>query len=342
MPTGYTFEEIFTQHDLRGHPENARRLHAIIDYIVTRGISQRLTHVPSRPATREELTRCHDSRYVDIVAETATSGTGRLDADTYTNQYSYEAALNAAGGLIDLTGAVIKRELDNGFALVRPPGHHATPTRAMGFCLFGNIAIAARAARHDFGLNRIAIVDYDVHHGNGTQDILFDDGNILFVSSHQYPYYPGSGSIGEIGQGSGVGQTLNVPFPAFVGDAGFEQTYTEVVIPALRQFQPELIMISAGFDAHWADPLASLGLSLTGYHWLAQSFIALANEICGGRIVFVLEGGYNLEVLAPAVGNVFRLLLGDSECDDPLGQAAGPAEPDLTRLLTDLKRTHQL
>lgn len=341
MPTGYVFDEICTKHNLAGHPENARRLTAVMDYLANANLLPALTPAPCRPASREELLRCHHPRYIQLVEETSRGGGGMLDPDTYTNEFSYEAAIKSVGGLIDLTAAVLEGKLDNGFALVRPPGHHATYSRAMGFCLFANVALAARAARFDYGLERVAIIDFDVHHGNGTQAILDEDPSILFVSSHQYPYYPGTGALGEIGRGEARGTKVNLPLKPYVGDAGFSQLYGEVVFPLLRRFQPELILVSAGFDAHWDDPLASLGLSLTGYHWLTRRLVDLAGELCAGRIVFTLEGGYNLQVLAPGVGNVFRVLLGQAELDDPLGLSPWP-EPDVVGLLAELKRSHNL
>ncbi len=341
MATGYVFDEIFTKHDFPGHPESATRLRTVMDHLTRQNLLSRLTQVPARQATRTELLRCHHPRHLERVEEISRRGGGMLDSDTYTNAFSYEAALRAAGGAVDLTAAVLEGRLDNGFALVRPPGHHATPARAMGFCLFGNIAVAARAARFDYGLERVAVVDFDVHHGNGTQDVLLEDSSILFVSSHEYPYYPGTGAAAEIGEGEAKGATVNVPVSMGVGDAGYKHLYGEVVFPILRRFQPELILVSAGFDAHWDDPLANIGLTLSGYHWLSQSLIELAAELCQGRIVFVLEGGYNLDVLALGVGNVFRALLGDADHQDPLGPSPW-REPDISALLSKLKTFHNL
>ncbi len=341
MSTGYVFDEIFTKHDFYGHPESASRLFAVMDYLTKYQILPRLVRIPGRAATREELMRCHHPRHIERVEEISRRGGGLLDADTYTNEFSYDAAVYAAGGLIDLTHAVVDGLFDNGFALVRPPGHHATPIRAMGFCLFSTIAIAARAARYDRGLERVAVIDFDVHHGNGTQDVLIEDPTVLFISSHQYPFYPGTGGLHEIGKGEARGATINIPLDVGVGDQGFKRLYGEAVFPVLRRFQPQLILVSAGFDAHWDDPLANIGLTLTGYRWLCQGLIELATELCKGRIVFLLEGGYNLEVLAPGVGNVFRLLLGDSYCHDPLGPSPW-AEPDVSQLLSMLKALHNL
>lgn len=341
MPTGYVFDDIFTQHTQPGHPENAGRLAAIMDYLANNNLLPHLTPVPAREARSKELTRCHHPRHIRLVKETSQHGGGMLDPDTYTNRFSYQAAVQAAGGLVELTAAVLSGSLNNGFALVRPPGHHATYARAMGFCLFGNVAIAARAARLDYNVNRVAIVDFDVHHGNGTQAILDEDPTVMFVSSHQYPYYPGTGALTDIGQGQARGTKINLPLAPHTGDEGFKRLYEEVVFPLIRRFEPGLILVSAGFDAHWDDPLASIGLSLTGYHRLCSSLVELAAELCNGRIVFTLEGGYNLDVLAPGVGNVFRLLLGQPEVDDPLGPSPWP-EPDVSELVTALKKIHQL
>jgi acetoin utilization deacetylase AcuC-like enzyme len=341
MATGYVFDEIFAQHNYPGHPENAKRLAASMYYLVEHDLLPQLEQVPTRPATFNELTYGHHPTYVEMVEETCRFGGGMLDADTYTTPVSYEAASRAAGGLVDLTAAVIKGELDNGFALVRPPGHHALPSRAMGFCLFGNVAIAARAAQNKLGIRRVAIVDFDVHHGNGTQAMFNEDATVLFISSHQYPFYPGTGAWTEIGLGPAKGTIINIPLTVMTGDEGIKRLYSEVAFPAIRRFQPELILVSAGFDAHWDDPLANIGLTLTGYHWLCQNLIALAADICQGRIVFTLEGGYNLKVLATGVGNTFRALLGQPEVDDPLGISPW-VEPDVSDLLVKLKQVHQL
>ncbi len=341
MTTAYVFEDIFTKHNFPGHPENARRLTAIMDYLKQHDILPRLTKVSARPATLDELSYAHHPTYIETVEHTSNFGGGMLDPDTYTNEFSYDAAIQAVGGLVELVSQVVAGDLNNGFALVRPPGHHAVSNRAMGFCLFGTVAIAARVARRHLGLKRIAIVDFDVHHGNGTQAILNEDPDIFFVSSHQFPFYPGSGSIAEIGVGRGKGTIMNLPLAQTTGDEGFKTLYSEAVFPALRRFKPELILISAGFDAHWDDPLANIGLSLTGYFWLCQNLIALAAELCNGRIVFTLEGGYNLDVLAPGVGNTFRALLAETEPHDPVGPSPRP-EPDVSDLLLMLKQIHNL
>ena len=322
------------------HPESPARLDAISDQIIASGVDPFIRHLDAPLATREQLERVHDSVYVQHIFDIApTDRSVALDPDTVMNPYTLKAALRAAGAVVYAVDLVMKGKIKTAFCSVRPPGHHAEHNKAMGFCIFNNIAVGVAHALAEYGLKRIAIVDFDVHHGNGTQAILNEDPTVMFVSSHQYPYYPGTGALGDIGLGEASGTKVNLPLSPHVGDEGFKQLYGEVVFPLLRRFQPELILVSAGFDAHWDDPLASISLSLTGYHWLCRSLVDLAAEICCGRIVFTLEGGYNLDVLAPGVGNAFRVLLGSEECDDPLGPSPWP-EPEVS--VSILKETHNL
>lgn len=341
MATGYVYDEVFLKHNLHGHPENRARLEQTVALLEKTGMLDRLTRILARPATRTELTRVHRPSYVDQVQAMSEGGGGYLDPDTYTNADSFQAALMAAGGLVEATLAVVDRRLDNAFALVRPPGHHALPARGMGFCLFGNVAIAAQAARQDRGLGRALIVDFDVHHGNGTQAMVEDDPAIAFVSTHQYPYYPGTGAAREIGRGAGEGTVLNMPLAPGAGDKVFQELYQQVLIPFARRFSPDLILVSAGFDAHWDDPLAGLGLCLAGYAWLARTLVSLADELCDGRIVFTLEGGYHLDVLSHGVLNTFHALLGDATVEDPLGPSRW-AEPDVAGYIASLRQLHGL
>lgn len=341
MTTGYVYEEICLKHNLPGHPENRSRLEEIIVVLQRTGMLTHLTHIPARPATLEELMRVHKAGYVDQVKKMSERGGGHLDPDTYTNSDSYQAALMAAGGLIEATLAVIDGQVHNAFALVRPPGHHAMPGHGMGFCLFGNVAIAAQAARLDRGLSRVLIVDFDVHHGNGTQAMVEEDPAICFISTHQYPYYPGTGAAREIGRGPGEGTVVNMPLSPGAGDQVFQHLYQQVVIPIARRFAPDLILVSAGFDAHWDDPLAGLGLSLAGYAWITRTLVSLAEELCGGRIVFTLEGGYHLDVLSHGVLNTFHALLDDETVEDPLG-SSGWSEPDADEYIVSLRRLHGL
>ncbi|HSW55803.1 MAG TPA: histone deacetylase, partial [Ignavibacteriaceae bacterium] len=302
---------------------------------------EKVNMLKSRTAEFDEIAICHKKEYVEYAKEYCEKGGGYFDPDTYSNINSFLAAATAVGSSVDLTKAVINGELKNGFALLRPPGHHALADRSMGFCLFGNIAIAAKVALTQPGIKRVAIVDFDVHHGNGTQSLVGDDPNILFISSHQYPFYPGTGSIREIGTGAAERTIINIPLQAGVGDNGFKIIYEKVVIPSLEKFKPDIILISAGYDAHWEDPLANLNLSLTGYNWISRELIKSAEKICNSKIVFFLEGGYNLEVLCNGVANTIRGLLGIELFDDPLGKP-NEEEPNIERVINELIKIHSL
>ncbi len=351
MGTAYVYDPIYLEHNLPGHPESKERLVRVVGLLEKQGMLERLVAVEATPVSLQRLTRSHSQRYVDTVRQMAQRGGGHLDLDTYMGPRSYEAALMAAGGLVNAVEAVLEGEVDNAFALVRPPGHHALTARGMGFCLFNNVAVAARYALEEKGLERVLIVDSDVHHGNGTQDAFYEESSILYFSTHQYPHYPGTGNWREIGRGEGEGYTANVPLPGGVGDEGFERIFDEFLYPLAERYRPQLILVSAGYDAHWADPLAGMLLSITGYTRLARTLKAMAGDLCQGRLVFTLEGGYQLEVLAYAVLNTFHVLLGDGitrdgitrdeEIHDPLGPAPR-SERDVGELVDQLKGLHRL
>lgn len=334
MDTAYVYAPVYLEHDLPSHPENARRLQSILGRLEEAGLMSRLRLLEPRPATMEELERAHTPDLVAQVmrAAQAGAGVGHLDPDTYVVARSWDAALLAAGGLVRATEAVLAGEVANAFALARPPGHHATRTRAMGFCLFNNVAIAAQAALASGAARRVFIADFDVHHGNGTQDIFSTLPTVFYFSTHQFPLYPGSGHWSE----TGVGNLLNVPLPMGVGDRGYSQVFEELAWPLAERFQPDLILVSAGYDAHWKDPLAQMNLSLTGYAWLARELVHMATRLCGGRIVFALEGGYQLDVLAYGVLNTFYALLGDETVVDPFGPAPD-AEPSVDGLIARIR-----
>jgi acetoin utilization deacetylase AcuC-like enzyme len=341
MATGYVYHPIYLEHDRPGHPESAERLERTIGRLWDSGVLDRTVQIEPRPATQEELERVHTPAYIERVKGVAESGGGHLDPDTYVAPRSYDAALMAAGGLLAAVEAVLAGEIDNGFALLRPPGHHATPTRGMGFCLFNNVAIAARHALTDSQVERVFILDFDVHHGNGTQGVFEADPSVFYLSTHEYPFYPGTGHWRETGRGAGQGTVLNVPLPAGVGDEGFDTILHELVWPAARRFQPDLFLISAGYDAHWQDPLAMLLLSLTGYATIASELVAMAGELCQGRILFALEGGYDLDVLSHGVLNTFYALMGEKTVTDPLGPARG-REEEIDLVIARLKEIHDL
>jgi acetoin utilization deacetylase AcuC-like enzyme len=341
MTTTYCYDPFNLRHTLSGHPENRERLRGTWNLLQADGILADLLETPGTLASDAQLLRVHSRKHLSTVA-LAAQRNAHLDADTYVGSDSERAARLAAGGLCNVVGAVLAGRAANGFALVRPPGHHATPDRGMGFCLYNNVAIAARAAQVEHSVERILIVDFDVHHGNGTQDAFYEDGSVLFFSTHQYPYYPGTGHWRETGRGPGAGATVNVPFPAGVGDAGYAAAFDQVLARLARRFQPQLILVSAGYDAHWNDPLASMQLSIPGYAALVQRLLALAGELCQGKIVFTLEGGYHLDVLAHAVLNTLRQLSGHSQViDDPLGPCPWD-ERDTSALLALVRQAHDL
>ena len=291
-----------------GHPERVERFEAmqgVVSEFRERGGGVR----EPRPATDEEILRVHDEDYLALIRKTAGHATS-LDADTFTSPETYEVARIAAGAAVNAVEHVLGAGRGSrAFAVVRPPGHHAERHRAMGFCFFNNIAIAAAYARAR-GIGRVAIVDYDVHHGNGTQWSFYGDRSVLVVSSHQYPYYPGTGAAGEIGSGSGRGFTVNLPLAAGATDADYEHVYTRLGLPVLRAFAPELILISAGFDAHVDDPLGGMRLTTPYFGRLTAAIAAVADECCDGRVVAVTEGGYDLRALAGSLREAMDALSG--------------------------------
>lgn len=342
MTVALFYHPLCLEHETGEHPERPARLTAIHQALAAAGYTQTPGLQTPRLATEEEVTRVHSRAHLQRVARAAAQGWAMLDPDTVVSTGSYQAALAAAGGALAAVEAVVRGPVRRAFALVRPPGHHARPDQAMGFCLFNNVAIAARHAQVALGLQRVAIVDYDVHHGNGTQEIFEEDPTVFFVSTHQHPFYPFTGRLEERGRGAGLGFTLNLPLPAGTGDRGYQRVFDEVVVPAVRRFGPEVILVSAGYDAHWADPLALMELSVAGYAGLVARLCALADEVCQGRIAFVLEGGYHLPALGAAVTATVSVLLG-RPVHDPLGPPPGQRpEPDLEVLIAAARRLHQL
>ncbi|HRW10075.1 MAG TPA: histone deacetylase [Caldilineaceae bacterium] len=341
MPkTAIVYDPFNLKHTLEGHPENYRRLEGTWQLLQEDGILAELVRVPSSPAPLDAVLRVHTHQYVERLQLLSERGGGRIDADTYVNADSYQAALLAAGGLLNMTDMILSGQVDNGFALIRPPGHHALEGRGMGFCLLANAAIAARWAQDHRGVERVLIVDFDVHHGNGTQDIFYHDPSVLFFSTHQFPYYPGTGDADEMGSEIAYGTTVNVPLPPYVGDEGYLSSFQRVLEPVARGFQPELIILSAGFDAHWLDPLAGMNLSIGGYMKLVETVMALADELCQGKLVCILEGGYHLDVLAHCVLSTLHTLAGSPKgVSDPFGTAQ-QHERDVAILLQQLRRLH--
>jgi acetoin utilization deacetylase AcuC-like enzyme len=339
------YDPLFLQHDTLDHPEKASRVSTALQLLETSHVVDRLQRPACRDATEEELFRVHVPRMVERVRQASLHAPVMLDPDTIANTHSYDAAVRAAGAVVSATEAVVGGEYEAAFCLVRPPGHHATPRYSMGFCIFDSVAVAAAHARQSLGLERVAIVDPDLHHGNGVQEAFYSDPTVLYVSTHQYPFYPGTGEWTEAGSGDGVGATLNIPLPAGCADAEYEHVFQELVEPKLLAFQPQLILVSAGYDAHFGDSIsgAAMRLSCAGYANLTSRLRRLANELCGGRIVMALEGGYNFTALAWSIRNSIEVLLGDPVSRDPLGL---PPErhprPDLRELVQSLRQLHGL
>ena len=333
-------------HTSNDHPENLGRF-AEFKHLVEKPLSENLQWLEPAPATVEEVAAAHSPEMIKFLMTTCDHlPAGRsviIDpAPTYVVSASWNAALAAAGGALTVTRSVTKGEVKRGFALVRPPGHHATREISMGFCLLNNLAIAvtdslARERARPF--RKVAIVDFDAHHGNGTEEIFRDQPQVGFFSLHQEGIYPGSGAMDEAAQARG--RLINLPLPAYSGDAALLKISEQVIGPWLRRFEPELLFVSAGFDGHWADPLTSLGFSTTGFFNLVSNLVSLAEELCEGRVVCILEGGYDPKALGNNVEAVLNALVGNDLISDPLGRSPWP-EPDIQDRLNKLRDLHRI
>jgi acetoin utilization deacetylase AcuC-like enzyme len=308
------------------------------------GTMDKLVPIKPQAATIEQIARVHSTSYISGIESFVRRGGGYLDdGDTVASPASYEAAIYAAGGVIAAVDAVMSNKVTYAFALLRPPGHHAVRDAAMGFCIFNNVAIAARDAISKHNLERVLIVDFDVHHGNGTQDAFYSESSVLYFSTHQYPFYPGSGGVDEVGSGEGEGYTVNVPMPGGCGDAEYMRAFEEVLVPVVKRYKPQLILASAGYDAHWADSIASMQVTTTGYAKIAAILKGLADDLCRSRLVFALEGGYNFEALAESVDATINVLLGSLKTYDTLGKPRRSwSPPDTGDLFHRIKATHEL
>jgi acetoin utilization deacetylase AcuC-like enzyme len=325
-------DPLFREHDPgRSHPERAERLGAVAS--AARAIQKRLAFLTPREATREELLRVHTRKHVDEIASTD-GRVVRLDPDTQAGPRSYRAALMAAGAVVDAVERVLRGDVDRAFCCVRPPGHHAEADRAMGFCLFNNVAVAAAHAVAG-GLQRVMVIDFDVHHGNGTQHISERDPRVLYLSSHAFPFYPGTGALGEVGEGAGRGFTVNLPMPAGCGDAEYARVYREFVEPIGKAFDPELLLVSAGFDPGEGDPISPMNVTAAGFAEIADACLGAAQGAARGRAVFVLEGGYRLENLEGGTGACLRTLLGE-----PHERLTAKPSPRIERLLDAYRESH--
>jgi len=299
MTAGLFTDDLFLEHDTGRHPENAGRLLAIRERL-EKTVASRFVKLNRRNAVPADIELVHAGRYVQDLDSFCQSNGGYLDGDTPVSAKSYEAAMLAAGSGLEAADRIAAGDISRALLLVRPPGHHSLRDRAMGFCLFNNVAICARYLQ-GLGFKKPAIVDWDVHHGNGTQDTFYKDASVFFVSLHQFPFYPGTGAASERGSGEGAGATLNVPLSAGAGDERYRRAFKEQVVPALESFAPDVILISAGFDAHKDDPLAGMNLTAASYEWMTQTLGAFADIHCQGRMISFLEGGYNLNALADSV-----------------------------------------
>ena len=312
MATGLIDDDRFLTHDTGPHhPETAARIGAVREALAAQECYAELQRIEARPADIAVIESSHSLAYIHRASRTVAAGAHYLDTpDVVISEHSYEVALLAAGAPLALADAMIAGQIANGFALLRPPGHHAEREAAMGFCLFNNVAILARYLQSQHGLDKIAIIDWDVHHGNGTQHSFEEDPSVLYVSTHQYPYYPGTGAAYETGNGRGRGATLNCPMPAGATDSAYERAFFEEILPKLDHFKPECVIISAGFDAHRDDPLADVQLSTGCFRWMTERLMEVAAQHAGGRLLSVLEGGYNLERLGDCVSaHVERLMI---------------------------------
>jgi acetoin utilization deacetylase AcuC-like enzyme len=307
---GIVLDKLYIEHDNGlGHPESKERLLAIIDMLKATKLLEEVIRIEPRDATKDEVSLVHDPKYGDLIASTRGKPRVFLDPDTSTCPVSFNAAIRAAGGMLSSIESILKGEVDIAFPLVRPPGHHAESNRAMGFCLFNNVAIGAAYLVKVKGFQRVLVVDWDLHHGNGTQNMFYNSSEVLYFSTHQYPYYPGTGGINEVGKENGAGYTVNVPLHAGMGDKEYIKIFTEILEPVIDQYKPEFILVSAGFDTYFEDPLGDMKVTPHGFAQMTRFLKEEAEKHCGGKIVFILEGGYNLDGLWLSTKEIIEELL---------------------------------
>lgn len=342
--TALIYHEDYLKHDAGpGHPERRERLISVMDYFRNGGILDKVETLTPDPCSEEDLLRVHKGGYVEFVRAMCARGGGPIDADTFAQANTYDIARLAAGGVMLAGEVVAKGEFGNSLALVRPPGHHATRDKAMGFCYFNNVAVMARYLQEKQGLKKIMILDWDAHAANGTMDIFYDDPSVLNISIHQDPvsFYPGTGFAEQIGEGAGEGYTVNVPLRSGAGDSDYVYVLEELIIPLAKSFRPELIAISTGFDSHKDDFISGLQLTDQGYGFLTEMMLGLAGDVCGGKLVVELEGGYNLEAIARSSYAVANSLLGNST-EKVVGHALGSVSAVVEQLKGSLSHYHTI
>lgn len=309
--TGFVYHPDYLKHNTgEQHPENSGRLVHLLEHLRETETLQELEHIKPYNSSPKWIKLVHSPNYIKSIEEACKNGVVMLDADTIISRDSYDVALLAVGGVLAGVDAVIKNKVENAFCAVRPPGHHAEYERAMGFCIFNNIAVASRYIQKKHNLKKVLIVDWDAHHGNGTQNAFYQDSSVYYFSVHQSPHYPGTGKEDETGENEGEGFTLNMPMAAGSGDVEYQEAFENILYPAAKQFSPDFVLISAGFDGHKDDPLSNLNLTAEGYQNLTRIIMDLSKECCQGKLVSILEGGYNIKAFSESVEAHITTLMG--------------------------------
>lgn len=331
LKTGIVKDYKYLRHEMGPfHPESPERLKAMYEMIEAPDMKGKFIEIEPRLATHEEIGMIHQSSYIDLVASTAGRAHTSLDPDTSTSPESYDIAKLAVGGMCNAIDSVVNGEVDNAFAFVRPPGHHAEANRAAGFCIFNNVAIGALHAIKNHSMEKILIIDWDLHHGNGTQHSFYDDPRIIYFSTHQYPFYPGTGGVKEIGRGKGEGYTINVPLRSGPGDSEYLKIFRQILQPVAVEFNPDMVMLSAGFDIYYKDPLGGMKVTPDGFGKLTRVLLDIANHCCGGKFVVTLEGGYHVAGIAESAKVVLNEMCGETcVTEEELAKTAGKASSSI-------------
>jgi len=339
--TAVVIDKEYLKHQPGGaHPERPERVKVLLDLAESLDTAK-FQLLPPLTARRADIEATHGKDHVKLIESTAQHNRYALDGDTITCRDSFAVSLLAVGGFIRLLDAVASNECRNGFALVRPPGHHALRNRAMGFCLFNTMAIGAEYLKRVHGAKKILIMDWDVHHGNGTQDAFYADPSVLFISTHQYPFYPGSGAANETGTGAGEGYTVNIPLPAGCADAEYAQAFHDIVVPAAEKFMPDWLLVSAGFDPHRRDPLGGMGVTDEGFAMMSRSLLGLADKFADAKIGFLLEGGYDLAGLRGSVAAVLETMRAGEDSTRRGAESPKPSDSRITPLIRHIQQVHE-